>query len=60
MKSGTPLQHYGLEEGLETKIVSEILGHASVATTADIYSHVTPTMHDQAAEIMHRLFGTSS
>jgi len=30
--------------GIHPKIVSEMLGHASVAFTLDIYSHVTPTM----------------
>ena len=38
-----------LEAGINPKVVSERLGHASVATTMDIYSHVLPDMQDQAA-----------
>ena len=35
---------------MNPKIVSEALGHASVAFTMDTYSHVLPSMQDQAAE----------
>jgi len=31
------------------KIVQERLGHASITTTLDIYSHVTPGMQEAAA-----------
>jgi integrase len=31
------------------KVVSEMLGHASVAITLDIYSHVLPEMQQDAA-----------
>ena len=31
------------------KVVSERLGHASIATTADIYSHVLPNIQDAVA-----------
>jgi len=34
------------------KIVSEMLGHAQIAITLDLYSHVTPAMHQQAAEAL--------
>jgi integrase len=34
------------------KVVSEMLGHASVAITLDIYSHVIPDMQQDAAAIM--------
>lgn len=36
--------------GVPVKIVSERLGHASVAITLDIYSHVLPGMDQEAAE----------
>ena len=40
------------------KVVSEMLGHASVAITLDIYSHVLPDMQqDAAATLEHVLFG---
>jgi integrase len=41
--------------GVHPKIVSEILGHATVAITLDTYSHVTPAMHRGAAEAMSSL-----
>ncbi len=34
------------------KIVSEMLGHSTVAITLDVYSHVTPAMHREAARVM--------
>ena len=37
-----------LEQGVNPKVVSERLGHASVATTMDIYSHVLPDMQEKA------------
>ncbi len=33
----------------QLKLVSEMLGHASVKHTADTYTHVAPTMHREAA-----------
>ena len=38
-----------LEQGVNPKIVPERLGHASVATTMDIYSRVLPHMQEKAA-----------
>lgn len=34
------------------KIVSEMLGHASISITLDIYSHVLPDMQQDAASVM--------
>jgi integrase len=39
-----------LKEGVHPKIVSERLGHASVAITLDIYSHVLPGLQEAAVE----------
>lgn len=39
-----------LAAGVPLKVVSERLGHATTAITADVYSHVTPTMGAEAAE----------
>ncbi|MGZ3603153.1 MAG: hypothetical protein ACXVDF_24835 [Ktedonobacterales bacterium] len=36
-------------------IVSEMLGHASVAITLDIYAHVLPDMQAQATVAMEAL-----
>ena len=38
------------------KVVSERLGHASIAVTMDLYSHVLPSMQDDAASAMGALF----
>lgn len=35
--------------------VSEMLGHASVAITLDIYSHVLPDMQQDAAAMLERV-----
>jgi integrase len=37
-----------LESGIHAKIVQERLGHSNITTTLNIYSHVTPTMQDDA------------
>jgi integrase len=44
-----------LAAGVPTKIVSERLGHASIAITLDTYSHVLPNMQEEAAEQIARL-----
>lgn len=38
-----------LQTGIHPKIVSERLGHANTTITLDIYSHVLPSMHADAA-----------
>jgi integrase len=44
-----------LGRGVHAKLVSEMLGHASIGITLDTYSHVLPTMHREAAEVMENL-----
>lgn len=39
-----------LKANIHPKIVSERLGHASVSTTLDIYSHVLPGLQEAAAQ----------
>jgi integrase len=41
-----------LTKNVNPKIVSEMLGHASIAITLDTYSHVLPNMQDSAAKAM--------
>jgi len=41
-----------LLKGVHIKIVSERLGHASIAITLETYSHILPTMQDQASETL--------
>jgi integrase len=45
-----------LAEGLNVKVVSEMLGHADVVTTLRTYSHVLPGMGQAAADAMDSLF----
>ncbi len=41
-----------LEKGIHRHVVQERLGHSTIAITLGIYSHVSPTLHDEAAEIV--------
>lgn len=45
-----------LSEGENPKIVSERLGHSSVVLTLDTYSHVLPTMQEEATAKLERIF----
>lgn len=45
-----------LKRNFNPKIVQERLGHASITTTMDIYSHALPTMQQGAAEGFEREF----
>ncbi len=47
-----------LSEGVNVKVVSEMLGHASITITLHTYSHVLPNMQDSAAEAMEAVLGT--
>jgi integrase len=38
-----------LAQGTHPKVVQEALGHASVSITLDIYTHLIPGMHQEAA-----------
>jgi integrase len=40
---------------ISPKIVQERLGHASISTTLDVYSHVTPGMQREAVEIFDKI-----
>lgn len=44
-----------LQEGVHPKVVQEMLGHSSISVTLDIYSHVAPTLHREAADRMDAL-----
>jgi len=39
-----------LKQGVHPKVVQERLGHATISTTIDTYSHVTPGLQQAAAE----------
>ncbi len=46
-----------LAQGINVKVVSEMLGHADVSITLRIYAHVMPHMQQQAADAMDATFG---
>ncbi len=45
-----------LSAGVHPKVVQERLGHANIGITLDTYSHVTGSLHDDAAETVAALF----
>ncbi|SJN37521.1 Phage integrase [Microbacterium esteraromaticum] len=48
-----------MELGIPPKVVQERLGHSTITTTMNIYSHVTPTLQKNAVEqFASRLAGT--
>ncbi len=46
-----------LGEGVNVKVVSEMLGHASITITLNTYAHVLPDMQDSAADAMEAALG---
>jgi integrase len=44
-----------LAAGVSPKVISQRLGHATIAITMDTYSHVIPGLDEQAAETVARL-----
>jgi integrase len=48
-----------LRDGMHVKVMSERLGHSSIAITLDTYSHVLPDMQRHALELMNEsIFAT--
>lgn len=46
-----------LENGMNVKVLSDMIGHISAETTLNIYSHVTDTMRTQASVKIDRKIG---
>jgi integrase len=44
-----------LEQGIHPRVVQERLGHSTIAITLGIYSHVAPTLHAEAAQLVAEL-----
>ena len=44
-----------LSKNVNPKSVSEMLGHASVSITLDVYSHLMPDMQDKAAKALEEI-----
>lgn len=47
-----------LEQAVHPKYVSDMLGHANIAITLDLYSHVTPSMRSEAARVMDSIIAS--
>ena len=41
-----------MEKGVNPKVVVEMLGHSTISITLDLYSHVTPTLQEEAVARM--------
>ena len=46
-----------LLDGVHPKVAQERLGHSSISTTLDLYSHVTETMQQDAAQRLDAALG---
>jgi integrase len=44
-----------LEQGVHPKVVQERLGHSTISLTLDTYSHVLPSMQEDAADKLDTL-----
>jgi integrase len=49
-----------LASGVNAKVISERLGHTNIKTTLDIYSHVLPSMQEEAANQIDTLLRKSN
>ncbi len=49
-----------LSEGVNAKVVCEMLGHAFITITLNTYSHVLPDMQDSAADAIEAALGATS
>jgi len=49
-----------LKQGIHPKIVQERLGHSTISTTLDIYSHITPGLQEAAANRFDEMLLTNS
>ena len=49
-----------LGRNVHPKKVQEMLGHSSIRTSIDLYSHLMPSMHSEVADEMQTLFDSAS
>lgn len=47
-----------LSEGVHPKVVQELLGHSNISMTMDVYSHVLPSMQQDAISRLNTVMGT--
>jgi|SRR5450759_320708 integrase len=48
-----------LIEGVHPKVVQELLGHSTISLTMDLYSHVLPTLQQDAAQKMNKIISVA-
>jgi len=48
------------EQGVNWKIISERLGHGSVAMTLDLYAHASPGLQQAAAQCFDKVLESDS
>jgi integrase len=46
-----------LAQGVPLRVVMDVLGHSTITLTANTYSHVMPSLMDEAASAMDRALG---
>ena len=46
-----------LESGEEVGVISKVLGHANISTTANVYAHLTPAKSQRVADRMDGIIG---
>jgi integrase len=47
-----------IAQGVHPRTVMEILGHSQIGITMNLYGHILPELHDEAAEKMDAIFST--
>ena len=45
-----------IAQGVDLKLISEVLGHSSIRMTADVYGHLMPDAGHVSADAMDELF----
>ncbi|MBU8880617.1 site-specific integrase [Bacillus sp. FJAT-29790] len=48
-----------LSKGVNVKVISERLGHSNIKVTLDVYSHVLPTMQEEAVKQIDNLLSSA-
>ena len=44
-----------IESDVSMKVVQELLGHSTITTSMDIYTHISDKKKEQALDKLHRL-----